>query len=117
MEKNTIELSLLEQDEKEELEYIWNLIPLEDRQGITEDDVLFVLDTVDDYLESIGLLVCDEETGEGDYLEGEIDESEQLEFVVNAAQEEHRSISAVQIQLILDGEMQYGVEQGYYEEE
>jgi hypothetical protein len=28
-----------------------------------------------------------------------------------------RSLSSEQIQLIMDGELQYGIEQGYYEEE
>ena len=44
MANSNIELSLMDAEEKQQLEYIWNLIPVEDRQGMTEADVLMVLD-------------------------------------------------------------------------
>lgn len=116
MVKNTIELSLLEPEEREELEFIWNLIPDEDKSGMSEDDVLFVLDAVDDYLEDIGLLQYDEMSGEVEYLDGEIDEVEQLNYVLEAAKKDKRTLTGEQIQLILDGEEQYGESQGWYEE-
>ena len=47
---SNIELSLLEADEKQLLEYIWNLIPEQDRQGMSQSDVLLVLDLMDDFL-------------------------------------------------------------------
>ena len=50
-----IELSLLDAEEKELLNYIWNHIPAEDRQGMTQSDVLLVLDLMDDYLVENGL--------------------------------------------------------------
>lgn len=111
------ELSLLEPEEKEQLEYIWNLIPQQDRQDLTKADVLLVLDLMDDFLEEKGLLTEDEQTGEVTYLEGEIDETEQLNYLLQAVKDNGRQLSSVQIQLILDAEMQYGIEQGYYEEE
>lgn len=117
MENSTIELSLLEPDEREELEFIWNLIPEEDRVGMTYDDVLFVLDSVDDYLEDVGLLQYDEMSGDAEYLEGEVDETEQLEFVLEAARKDKRTISSVQIQLILDAQYQFYVEQGWIDED
>lgn len=117
MENSTIELSLLEPDEREELEFIWNLIPEEDRVGMTYDDVLFVLDSVDDYLEDVGLLQYDEMSGDAEYLEGEVDETEQLEFVLEAARKDKRTISGVQIQLILDAQYQFYVEQGWIDED
>lgn len=117
MEKNTIELSLLDPEEREQLEFIWNMIPAEDRAGITQDDVLFVLDEVDNYLEDIGLVTYNEMTGEEEYAEGEIDETEQLEFVLDQAKKEKRTLTSVHIQLILDAELQYGIEKGWYAEE
>lgn len=117
MQNNTIELSLLEPEEREQLDFIWNLIPEEDRKGMTEDDVLFVLDAIDDYLESAGLLTVDNENGEMEYLDGDIDEDAQLNYILQAAKAEHRAISNMQIQLILDAEVQYGIEQGWYEED
>lgn len=117
MEKNTIELSLLEPDEREQLEFIWNAIPAEDRVGISQDDVLFVLDEVDNYLEDIGLLTYNEMTGEAEYADGEIDETEQLDYILQQAAKEKRALTSVHVQLILDAELQYGIEQGWYAEE
>ena len=112
-----IELSLLDAEEKEMLNYIWNHIPEEDRQGITQTDVLLVLDLMDDYLVENGLLEEDEQAGEMTYLDGEIDETEQLEYLIQATKEQGHNLTSTQIQLIMDGELQYGIEQGYYQEE
>ncbi len=112
-----IELSLLDAEEKEELEYIWNLIPEEDKRGMSKSDVLLVLDLMDDFLNEKGLLEEDEQTGEVTYLEGEVDETEQLEYLLNAVAEEGTLLTRVQLQLILDAEMQYGLEKGWYEDE
>ena len=110
-------LSLLEPEEREQLEYIWNLIPEQDRKNLTQDDVLFVLDAMDDYLEQAGLMTVDEQSGEVTYLDGEIDETEQLNYILAEAARQKRPLSSSQIQIILDGELQYGISQGYYEEE
>ena len=97
------------------VEYIWNLIPQEDREGMSPDDVLLVLDLVDDYLEEKGLLVYNGD--EAEYLDGEIDETDQLNYINEAVQKSGRQLTGIQIQLILDGELQYGIQEGYYEEE
>ena len=99
------------------LNYIWNHIPEEDRQGITQTDVLLVLDLMDDYLVENGLLEEDEQAGEMTYLDGEIDETEQLEYLIQATKEQGHNLTSTQIQLIMDGELQYGIEKGYYQEE
>ena len=117
MENNTIELALMDAEEREMVEFIYNAIPAEDREGLTADDILLVLDLMDDYLEEKGLLREDPSTGEMEYLDGEVDETEQLNYVLTAMKEEGRIISAVQIQLIQDAELQYGIQEGYYEEE
>lgn len=112
-----IELSLLDAEEKEMLNYIWNHIPEEGRQGMTQTDVLLVLDLMDDYLVENGLLEEDEQAGEMIYLDGEIDETEQLEYLIQATKEQGHNLTSTQIQLIMDGELQYGIEKGYYQEE
>lgn len=117
MENNSIETALLEPEERELVAFVLSSIPAQDRGELSEDDVLFVLDAMDDYLEEQGLVAVDEATGEMEYLEGEVDETEQLNYVLNAAKEDHRAITGVQIQLIQDAELQYGIEHGYYEEE
>lgn len=116
MRNSTIEMSLLDPEERKMVEFIWKFIPAIDREGMSEDDVLFVLDQMDDYLLSIGLATEDRENGEITYLDGEVDETEQLNFVLNAAKEQQRSLTSSQIQLIQDAELQYGIEQGWYEE-
>jgi len=112
----TPETALMEPEEKEMVQYILNLIPEEDRKGISEADVLFVLDTMDDYLEDKGLLEYDEKTDEAVYLDGDVDETEQMQYVLDEAKKQHLTLNTVQIQLIMDGEKEYGIAQGYYED-
>lgn len=121
----SIEMALMEPEEREMVEYIIRMINDENGENdgndgndgkLTADDVLFVLDLMDDYLEEKGLLREDPKTGEMEYLDGDVDETEQLDYILKAVREEGRSISSVQVQLIQDAELQYGIEKGYYEE-
>ncbi len=126
MEMNeSIEMALMEPEEREMVEYIMKMINDENGDAslnggngekLTADDVLFVLDMMDDYLEEKGLLREDPKTGEMEYLDGDVDETEQLDYILKAVREEGRSITSVQVQLIQDAELQYGIEKGYYEE-
>lgn len=113
----SIELGLMEPEERELVEYILKAIPKEDKGALSADDVLLVLDLMDDYLEEKGLLREDPKTGEMEYLDGDVDETEQLNFVLEGVREERREISGVQIQLIQDAELQFGIKKGYYSEE
>ena len=113
---NGIEMSLLEPEERKEIAFIWNMIPVEDKQGMTEEDVLLVLDAMDDFLEEEGLLHVDEESGEVEYEDGEVDETAQMAYVAQAAKAQGSALTMVQIQLIMDGEFQYGLQEGWYEE-
>ena len=117
MANSNIELSLMDAEEREQLEYIWNLIPAEDREGMTQADVLMVLDLMDDYLVSQGLLQEEDNSDEVTYLEGEIDETEQLNYLIEHTKTLGRPLTSEQLQLIMDGELQFGIERGYYEEE
>ena len=111
-----METAIMDPEEQEMVDYILNLIPEEDKQGIGKDEVLFVLDAMDDFLEEKGLLEYDEKTEEVTYLDGDVDETEQLQYVLDEAQKQHIALTSVQIQLIMDGEKEYGMEQGWYEE-
>ena len=117
MENNSIEMALLDPEERELVEFIYRAIPAEDRGELTADDILLVLDLMDDFLEEQGLLREDPKTGEMEYLEGDVDETEQLNYVLRGVADEGRAITGVQIQLIQDAELQYGIEKGYYSEE
>jgi len=112
-----METALMDPQEREMVEYIWKMIPAEDKAGHTPDDVLYVLDKMDDYLEEKGLLEVDEATGEMTYLDGDVDETEQMEWIQQTAHAEGETISNVWIQLVMDGELQYGIKQGWYSEE
>ena len=112
----TPEEQLMSEDERKQVEFMWNLIPGQDRQEMQQSDILFVLDAMDDYLEEVGLLEVSED-GEVTYLDGDIDETEQLAYVQKAVKDAHISLTGAQIQLIMDAEMQYGIEQGYYTDE
>lgn len=121
----SIEMALMEPEEREMVEYIMKMINDENADAslnggngetLSADDVLFVLDMMDDYLEEKGLLREDPKKGEMEYLEGDVDETEQLDYILKAVREEGRSITSVQVQLIQDAELQYGIEKGYYEE-
>lgn len=107
----------MDAEERELVEYIHQAIPEADRQGLTADDILLVLDLMDDYLEEQGLVREDPKTGEMEYLDGDVDETEQLNYILQSLREEGRPLTAVQVQLIQDAELQYGIEKGYYSEE
>jgi len=116
MDNNSIEMALLEPEERELVEFIMKMI--NDEKGkLTPDDIMWVLDLMDDYLEEQGLLREDPKTGEMEYLDGEVDETEQLNYVLNAILEEGRDITGVQVQLIQDAELQFGIQHGYYTED
>ena len=84
-------LTMLSAEEREQLLGIWNLIPAQDREKMTQEDVLFVLDTMDDYLESVGLLEVDEQSGDVTYLDGDVDETEQLNYILSAQKDRARN--------------------------
>ena len=118
MEKSTLfDEQLLSDDEREQVEFMWNIIPQQDRKDLTKGDIVFVLDAMDDFLEEQGLLHVDEQSGEVTYENGDIDETAQLEYIQQAAKDAKLHLTGAQIQIILDAEFQFGIEQGYYEED
>ncbi|MBO6074743.1 MAG: hypothetical protein J6P74_06395 [Paludibacteraceae bacterium] len=112
-----LESSIIDDQERELLDYIIRTVPAEDLYGLTEDDILYVLDVMDDYLVMKGLATEDEDNGEMDYNEGYVDETEQLQYVLEQAKADNCPVTSVQVQLIQDAEYQYGVENGFYTEE
>ena len=69
MANESMEMALMEPEERELVAFILNAIPAEDRGELTADDVLLVLDLMDDYLEEQGLLKEDPQTGEMEYVQ------------------------------------------------
>ena len=108
MNKNNEELEF---DDSEAIKFIMNLIPEEDKTTLTEDDIQYVLDVIYDFYEYEGLV--DEDTAEED----SIDEEQLFNYVKKAAQKDGIKLNDETIQLILDGEYEYGLSIGIYEEE
>ena len=99
-------------DDQECIDFILNLIPEEDRGNMTEDDIHYVLDVIFEYYDQAGLIDEDDTASEG-----VIDENEEFEFVKKAVKKDGIQLTDQQIQLILDGEFEYGLEKGIYEED
>ncbi len=100
-------------DESEAIRFILNFIPEEDKKNLTEDDIQYVLDVIYDYYDSEGLIEDDNETAD----EASIDEEKMFDYIRNAVKKDKMNINDEQIQLILEGEFEYGVSIGIYEEE
>lgn len=102
---------LLVYDEDDAVKFIQNLIPAELKDKINEDTINYVLDAVYDYYEDKGLL--NEEAVD----ETSIDEEEMLQYVIKAAKKDKINMNEDDIQLVLDGEYEYGKSLGIYSEE
>lgn len=100
-------------DDTEAIKFIWDFIPEEDRAGMNEDDIQYVLDVIDEYYEEEGLYSEEDETA----ADADIDEEKMYEYVRKAIKKDKMSITDVQLQLILEGEFEYGVSIGIYEAE
>jgi hypothetical protein len=105
----TQEDDLLVYDEDAAVAYILKLMPKE--AGIDEDKIEYVLDVVYEYYDEKGLI--DEDSTE----EASIDEEDMFKFILKCAKKDKMSLTEEQIQLILDGEFEYGKSLGIYKEE
>lgn len=102
---------LLEYDDDEAVNYILKLVPKELKSKINDDAINYVLDVVYDYYEENGLI--DENSTE----EASIDEEDMLNYVIKASKKDKMNLNEDEIQLILDGEYEYGKSIGIYTEE
>ncbi len=98
-------------DDDECIDFIYSWIPEQDRKHLLKDDIQFVLDGIYEFYESKGLV--EEDTTE----EADIDEDELYDFVKQYAKDNNVKISGEDIQLILEGEYEYGLEKGIYDED
>lgn len=102
---------LLVYDEDDAVKFILKLVPDEQKDRIDEDAINYVLDVVYDYYEENGLI--DDQSTE----EASIDEEEMMKYVLKASKKDKMNLSEDEIQLILDGEYEYGKSLGIYTEE
>ena len=105
------EEDLLVYDEDEAVKFILNFIPAESKESIDNDKIEYVLDVVYDYYEENGLI--DEDSTE----EASIDEEEMFKYIVKCSKKDKMNLTEDDIQLILDGEYEYGKSLGIYRED
>jgi hypothetical protein len=107
----TQEDDLLVYDEDEAVKFILNYIPAEDKKQITEEKIEYVLDVVYEFYDENGLI--DEDSTD----DASIDEEEMFKFILKCAKKDKIEMTEDEIQLILDGEYEYGKSLGIYTEE
>ena len=107
----TEEEDLLVYDEDEAVKFILNFIPADSKERIDNDKIEYVLDVVYDFYEENGLI--DEDSTE----EASIDEEEMFNYIVKSSKKDKMGLSEDDIQLILDGEYEYGKSLGIYRED
>jgi len=102
---------LLEYDEDKAVEYILQHLPDELKDTVDEDKIDYVLDVIYDYYDEKGLI--DEDSTE----EASIDEEDMFKYIRKCAKKDKIELSEAEIQVILDGEFEYGRSIGIYNEE
>jgi hypothetical protein len=107
----TEEEDLLVYDEDEAVKFILNFIPAESKDRIDNDKIEYVLDVVYDFYDENGLI--DEDSTE----EASIDEEEMFKYIMKSSKKDKMKLSEDDIQIILDGEYEYGKSLGIYRED
>lgn len=105
------EEDLLVYDEEEAVAFILESLPEEAKKRISEDEIDYILDVICDFYDEKGLI--EEDSTE----EASIDEEEMYKFIQKAVKKDKMDISDEEIELILQGEYEYGVSVGIYNEE
>jgi hypothetical protein len=102
---------LLVYDEDEAVKFILESLPADAKTRIDEDKIEYVLDVVYEFYDENGLI--DEDSTE----EASIDEEDMFKFILKTAKKDKMKLSEDDIQLILDGEFEYGKSLGIYKED
>jgi len=102
---------LLVYDEDDAVKFILNFIPSEAKAQIDDEKIEYVLDVVYEFYEENGLI--DEDSTE----EASIDEEEMFKFILKCSKKDKIKLSEDDIQVILDGEYEYGKSLGIYTNE
>jgi hypothetical protein len=98
-------------DEDDAVKFILNFLPAEAKTKIDDTVIEYVLDVVYDFYDENGLI--DEDSTE----EASIDEEEMFKFIKKCAKKDKMNLTDEDIQLILEGEFEYGKSIGIYNED
>lgn len=102
---------LLVYDEDDAVKFILKTLPAASKGKIDDTIIEYVLDVVYEFYVENGLI--DEDSTE----EASIDEEEMFKYIKKCAKKDKMELSDEDIELILEGEYQYGKSIGIYNEE
>lgn len=102
---------LLVYDEDAAVSFILDFLPSDVKERIGEDEVDYILDVIYDFYDEKGFI--EEDSAE----EASIDEEEMFKYILKAAKKDGVDVNEDEIQLILDGEYEYGKSIGVYNNE
>jgi len=102
---------LLVYDEDDAVKFILSSLPAASKVRIDDTKIEYVLDVVYEFYDENGLI--DEDSTE----EASIDEEEMFKYIKKCAKKDKMDLSDEDIELILEGEYQYGKSIGIYNEE
>jgi hypothetical protein len=102
---------LLVYDEDDAVKFILKFLSSGEKHNIDDTKIEYVLDVVYDYYEENGLI--DEDSTD----EASIDEEEMFKFILKCSKKDKIKLTEDEIQMILEGEFEYGKSLGIYREE
>jgi hypothetical protein len=102
---------ILEFDDSEAVKFIMDYLPEDAKKEVDDTMIEYVLDVVYEFYEEKGLI--EEDSAE----DAVIDEEEMLQFILKCAKKDKIALSEELIDLILEGEYEYGKSLGIYNEE
>ncbi|MDO4191552.1 MAG: hypothetical protein Q4D14_07750 [Bacteroidales bacterium] len=108
------ENDIIEFDDTEAIKFIMNQLTEEERGRITDDDIQYVLDLINDYYDEQNFYEDESEIVE----EAEVAEDDMLQYIMSAVKKDPDfNLSEEDVALILDGEFGYGQSIGIYASE
>jgi hypothetical protein len=107
----TQEDDLLVYDEEDAVKFILNFLPEDAKKSINDSKIEYVLDVVYEFYDENGLI--EEDSTE----EASIDEEEMFKYILKVSKKDKMELTEEEVQLILEGEFEYGKSIGIYREE
>ena len=107
----TQEDDLLVYDEDDAVKFILNFLPEAAKKSIDDSKIEYVLDVVYEFYDENGLI--EEDSTE----EASIDEEEMFKYILKVSKKDKMQLTEEEVQLILEGEFEYGKSIGIYREE
>lgn len=106
------ENKVMEYDEDDSLEFIKEHLPEDLKEGLSDDDIDYVVDLIYEYYDEKGFLDDDDDS------DIEIDEDELYEYVLKVVREdESTTLTDDQVEAIITGELDYCDSINFFDED